>query len=401
MKKPGMISWLACTLPYIVFIHCGASPPSNLDRLFTDWFINPQSTTHMALCKCRLTVSRIDSVVRLIRSRDTVRGEAAILLRDTFNAEYTLGYFTPLHFAQDSLYPLIIYLHGGIGSPRTDKGRRAFDMLRPLADSLPLFLASPSANRLAPWWGPAGLQRILQSVRFMTLHYPIDPDRIILAGVSDGATGCYAAANAIPGPFAGFIAVSGFGGMLPQLGMRLDPRNILLRPIYNVNAGKDEIYDAHYVSQFLDWLSQNGVPVTRTLYQDEKHGFDYRGKEFGHLAELVRAWRRPHPVDIAWAPMSGIPYRADNIVGWDNRGDTGAVQIYGQWHGDTLRIHPGAPRLLTITARRAGSQPIWVTPTGGPTRRTEPLDINTDRMLDIMQYRCVPEVEHCALFKIG
>jgi len=113
----------------------------------------------------------------------------------------------------------------------------------------------------------------------MTLHYPINPDKVFLAGVSDGATGCYAVANTMCGPFAGFIAVSGFGGMLPQMGIQLFPSNIMQRPIYNVNAGKDRIYPIEEVRKFLDWLTNSGVAIERKEYPDELHGFDYRGKE--------------------------------------------------------------------------------------------------------------------------
>jgi dienelactone hydrolase len=188
----------------------------------------------------------------------------------------------------------MVYLHGGIGTQLNTKGEAAYLMLSPLSDSMPLFLASPSANRFSPWWSECGHERILQTVRYMTLNYPVDPDRIILAGVSDGATGCYAVANKTSTPFAGFIAISGFGGLLPQLGIKLDPSNLARRPIYNINADGDHLYPVDAVNQFLDWCDAQGLDIQRKIYAGEKHGFDYRDREFCTIAAIVRNWRKEH-----------------------------------------------------------------------------------------------------------
>ena len=273
-------------------------------------------------------------------------GTVRVRLIDSAGLSYQLGYTTPPEMRRDTAYPLVIYLHGGIGTECNDKGDSAFLMLSALADTFKLFLASPSANRYAPWWGPLGLSRILQTLRFMTLRYPINSGKVFLAGVSDGATGCYAAANTIPAPFAGFIAVSGFGGMLPMLGMRLEPGNLKQRPIYNVNAGLDHIYPVERVNEFVSQLQEQGVPVTSKIYPDEKHGFDYRAKEMAALAGLVRTWSRPeNPAGLSWTFVPGFPNLPDNLLSWTLSSDNASVKAL--WRRDTLVVRARGVQSLT------------------------------------------------------
>ncbi|MDR2693115.1 MAG: dienelactone hydrolase family protein [Chitinispirillales bacterium] len=216
----------------------------------------------------------------------------SVTVSDSDGTPYALGIGLPYHFDRNRSYPLIIYLHGGIGTDISTKGERAWEMLGGLRDSIDVIIASPSGNRFAQWWTPRGMGRIIHAVRYVNTVYNIVPGKIFLAGVSDGATGCYAFASAAggDGPFAGFFAVSGFGGMLPRLGVRLSIDNLRKRPIYNVNGGKDRLYPIEAVNGFIEYLRGEGVPVTNRTYPDEEHGFDYREREYSELAERIRGW---------------------------------------------------------------------------------------------------------------
>jgi pimeloyl-ACP methyl ester carboxylesterase len=326
----------------LVIPHCQTrSYISELDAAhFSHWFVNSTNAIEDTLSAFKIPLNTWDSLVNETKKATVASpGIFTTVLNDSTNTSYTVGWKTPSQIRHDTTYPLIIYLHGGIGSPLTTKGEKAYEMLLPLADTFSLFLASPSGNRFAPWWSAAGLYRIMQTLRYMTLHYPINPDKVFLAGVSDGATGCYAVANTMCGPFAGFIAVSGFGGMLPQMGIQLFPSNIMQRPIYNVNAGKDRIYPIEEVRKFLDWLTNSGVAIERKEYPDELHGFDYRGKEFGKLASLIRTWTKPsNNQGISWTFSPGISNCPDNIISWKLYKESPVSQVNAFWRNDTLQI---------------------------------------------------------------
>lgn len=358
---------------------------------FATWFTGTISSPPESFN--RLSAATIDRYCKELRSRSD-KGERTIILTDTNGVPFTIGYAAPPSYPTDSLYPCILYLHGGTGSESNSKGELAFRMLSMLCDSTTLFLASPSANRSTPWWSPAGISRILQTVRFMTLYYPVDPDRIILAGVSDGATGCYAVANAVGLPFAGFIAVSGYGGMLSNLGIELFPSNLMQRPIYNVNAGNDRLYPADMVNSFLDMLEQSGVGVERKIYPDEQHGFDYREQESGAITALVKKWRKPEMSGVVWKGTAGYPSLMNQVVAIKGDESTPKYSIQAIFKHDTLHVKTSGLRKL---------QMYFATDTASFKKMLCKVDdqpcktVSIDRYLwkndfIIMKQRCIPEL---------
>jgi len=335
------IFFLSGAFPFL-FLFCHARVPVTPigAEHIADAFVNQSPAFERARVGNRINAVQWDSCVKAaMKICIGPAGTFAQSLFDSTGVEYTLGWKTPARIRQDTTYPLIIYLHGGTSTQLITKGEKAYDMLSPLADSFKLFLASPSANRFTPWWSPQGIWRILQTLRFMTLRYPINPAKVFLAGVSDGATGCYAVANTACGPFAGFFAISGFGGMLPQVSMDLIPANIMQRPIYNVNAGKDRIYAIAQVKMFLNWLMARGVRVEHKEYPDEEHGFDYREKEFGTLAGYIRNWTRPvNKTVINWTLVPGFPSCADNLIACTQNNSAQSHFIQASLNNDTMSV---------------------------------------------------------------
>jgi acetyl esterase/lipase len=322
----------------LVWVLCAVSCRAPVRELptaaaFETWFTG--TGADVPSCLQQATMTALDSLRGAVR-RTGRSGAGSVVLTDTFGTPYTTGFYIPPSLRGDSAYPCIVYLHGGTGAVRNDKGELAWEMLRMLTDSMNLILASPSANRTAPWWSPAGLSRILQTLRYMSLHYPINPDKVFLAGVSDGATGCYAAANTIAAPFAGFIAISGFGGMLPQLGIQLHPENLMQRPIYNVNAGRDHLYPVVIVNKFLDRLAQDGVGIKRMVYPEEAHGFDYRDRECGTLCSLIRAWSLPEAGTVNWIASRRLPCNIRGIAAAEPVGSSGFFSVQEYCRNDTI-----------------------------------------------------------------
>jgi len=335
-------------------------------------FINPSQNFADLIESSCISSAQLDSCLYIAKKASVGSlGAFSETLKDSSGVEYTLGWETPSILQQDSTYPLIIYLHGGTGTTINTKGEKAYDMLQPLADTFSLFLASPSSNRFTPWWSPQGINRILQTLRFMTMHYPINPQKVFLAGVSDGATGCYAAANTVWSPFAGFIAVSGFGGMLQQVGMPLAPSNLMQRPIYNVNAGHDHIYDISQVMTFLDWLKTSGVHIDHKEYPEEQHGFDYRAKEFATLAGYVRTWSKPREFkSLKGTAIPGFPMSADNIVECVRDISSQTSRVSGNWDHDTLRVYAEGIREIVAAFPGIDKKEIFVSRNHAKPRKT-------------------------------
>jgi poly(3-hydroxybutyrate) depolymerase len=85
-------------------------------------------------------------------------------------------------------YPLVVLLHGYDGNPQ--RIMRAF-LGSERGASVPKvdgFLVAPHAHGNAFYRGP-GEQDVLDTIDWMLEHYPIDPDRVSVTGVSMGGTG--------------------------------------------------------------------------------------------------------------------------------------------------------------------------------------------------------------------
>ncbi|MBN1757290.1 MAG: hypothetical protein JW863_03175 [Chitinispirillaceae bacterium] len=367
--------------------------------LFEQWFVSAGGEPPAALKRARRTA--VDSLRDAVR-RSRSAGNGSVILTDTFGVSYTTGFGTPMHYRNDSVYPLIIYLHGGTGAARNDKGEHAWEMLGMLSDSMDLFFASPSAGRSAPWWSPAGLSRILQTLRYMSLRYPVNPAKIFLAGVSDGATGCWAAANTIAAPFAGFISISGYGGMLPQLGMELHPGNLMQRPIYNVNAGRDRLYPLASVNSFLDYLEQRGVGIRRREYPDEEHGFDYRDRERGMLCSLVRTWSLPAAGPVNWYAPGTYPFSITGVAAVERSAtDSFSLRVYHR--NDTIFLETGGLTGLQMYFEddRSHEADRVFSINGICSRRLKKKTPEMGALIEYMKQRCCPIITDGVVYTIS
>jgi hypothetical protein len=367
---------------------------------FNKWFIKSDSEKEKLLSSLKLNERLLDSLSLVLKNKPLRKGNSHEKLVDNNNDIYLLGFSTPLEIEKDSLYPLIIYLHGGVGTTRNDKGRNAYEMFRFLADTVDIFLASPSANKFTPWWNKFGLNRILQTIRFMTVLYPIDPDRIFLAGVSDGALGCYAAANSIPGPFAGFIPISGYGGMLPQVGMQIYPSNLKQRQIYSINGEEDHLYPVQYNKEFLNWLKEQGVPVEWKIYPGEKHGFDYRTSETKKLVELINIWKKPFRTNVFWNIVPEVPNLTDNLLSWTVDRDESFHRIQAYWKKDTLIINTTGIRSFSILSGNTENKKMFIKLRTKKPRQLRMEKQNTAQFLNIMQHFCFPGIKDMRVFTI-
>ncbi len=392
----------AASLILLLFCQRQAAMPPAAAELFAQWFIKPTPALTDSLLSYKGFVEKQDSLAcAAMLTHRGPRGANTIVLEDTANASYTLGWKTPGKIRYDTAYPLIVYLHGGTGTLLTTKGALAYDMLSSLGDSFDLFLASPSASRAVPWWSPEGMWRVLQTVRFMTLCYPINPDKIFLAGVSDGATGCYCAANTICDPFAGFIAVSGYGGMLAEFGMSIQPRNLMQRPILNINAGRDRIYPLPQVLQFLAWLEQNGVSVEHREYADEEHGFDYRPKEYGNLAATIRKWSRPNLANsISWVFTPGFPNMPAHCIGWEFRQDASRAELGAYWVDDTLQVRSAGLSSVTCSFGTKSSASTMVSINGSAALKLSGRKMDGRTLLSSILHRQFPRVEPQTIYTV-
>jgi hypothetical protein len=377
---------ITLVLLFTIFTSCDKPSATLSASTVKNWYLNPTAAITAALS--RNTILSIDTL--LASCKASQYGAFTDSLTDPSGNRWILGYKTPDTLLAEKKYPLVVYLHGGTGVTVNSKGEKAYEMLSPLIDSMPLFLASPSADRTTRWWSSNGLYRILQTVRFMKLRYPIDDSKIFLAGVSDGAAGCWAAINCINGPFAGFIAISGYGGIVPSTGIELYPSNISQRPIYNINGGLDQLYPLNIVNGFLDHMQSQGVTITRSIHPDETHGFDYRAKEFRALCTIIRSWSKLNAQNGSWIFTPGVPNLPDNCIDYQF-GDVSTMRSF-KWKlsQDSLAIDATGLKTISLLLPTT-SELLFVFSNGHYKGKIKAEKNNTQILNSMLHYAIIPD----------
>lgn len=242
--------------------------------------------TKQLLLICFLLFSCKSNRDENIQEKVTPPSESSVVFSDS-TGRWTLGFSTPE--LSGSLCPLIIYLHGGIGTQRDDKGIDAYKMFTFLNPEANVLIASPSGNRKNPWWSRNGYARILESVSYMKSNFPVDTNQIILAGVSDGATGTFLIANFVNSPFTGYLGAAGFPPMVEK-GMSIP--TLRKKKIHMYVSGKDHLYPTSEVISFYDSLKTLGIPLSYSVIDSATHGFDYKMNEKETILSILNTWKQ-------------------------------------------------------------------------------------------------------------
>lgn len=107
--------------------------------------------------------------------------------------------------------PLIVFLHGDWQdgtdnqSQLAGRGNGSYELVDAARDGgIPLVYLAPQTT--GAYWPP---DRVMAVVRDALAHWPIDPKRIYLTGVSDGATGVWDTLKTYPACFAAGVPMSG------------------------------------------------------------------------------------------------------------------------------------------------------------------------------------------------
>ncbi len=246
-----------------------------------------------------------DAWTRLKRGRvyaNTVPSGPVRLQRRTALGAFACIVDVPQSYDATKKYQVRVQLHGGVMTRVTGEPRAAGG-IGTLAGAEQIYVI-PFAWRDAPWWSATqeeNLRAILDTVK---RTYNVDENRIVLAGVSDGATAAYYFAMRDTTPFAGFLALNGNIMVLAngQLSVgELFPANLLNKPLFVVNGGLDPLYPAAAVGPYVEHLQKSGVQVTYVVQPNGAHNTQWWPSVRDSFESFVRDHpRNPHPDRITW-----------------------------------------------------------------------------------------------------
>ncbi len=241
-------------------------------------------------------------ITKVLAEHGPVRaGQDTAYITGLDGKQRALGLHIPALYAPERLAPVVLWLHGGGNGTRQDKGADAAHFFAREADSLYFIFAAVSGERGATWFDETGMANIQKALRYIKQTYAVDDNRVVLAGVSDGGTGCFVSGMHYPGSFAGYVVVSGAPALLPMLHIASVPFNMKLRPWYVIHGGLDRLYPGVQARQAAALFTSLGVDYTFHYYPEWPHGLDsISGEKAGMLGFALRVRRDPCPDEIAF-----------------------------------------------------------------------------------------------------
>lgn len=176
--------------------------------------------------------------------------------------------YVPERYDGSRALPLVVALHGGSGHGRDF----LWSWLRE-ARSRNFLLLSPTS--LGPTWSLEAPQRdagnLARMVERVGEHWRVDPERILLTGLSDGATFTLLAGLAENAPYAALAPVSGVLSPLNFANGNLE--RAAGRRIYLVHGALDWLFPAELARAAADALQGAGAALVYREIEDLSHTY--------------------------------------------------------------------------------------------------------------------------------
>jgi hypothetical protein len=231
-------------------------------------------------------------------------------------------------------YQVRFQLHGGIGG-RADNKPRGTGEIGPLAGA-EQFYVLPYAWADSPWWSSDEVLNLNAIVDSLKRTYNIDENRVVVAGVSDGATGAYYIAMHDTTSYASFLPLNGFIMVLANGEIddgRIFPNNLRNKPLFVVNGGRDRLYPTGIVEPFTHHLRSGGVQID---YHPQPEG-EHNTKWWSELKDTFEQFvadhpRDPHPDTLTWDAADPQGHATHNRAHWL------VLDEFGPARGEAARV---------------------------------------------------------------
>ena len=199
-----------------------------------------------------------DTIKAHLRSRAIAQGGPTGLFSGVpvkhMGKELTYSLYVPDAARSGQPLPMIVILHGmgGNGDSTLQRWRKRLnDEFIILCPSYPI----------GAWWTLSAEELVLQLIHETKMQAPVDPNRIFLAGLSNGALGTYMIGAFYPDYFAGIIPIAGAISEPHYLHFLI---NLNHTPVYSIQGQYDPIFPI-----------QHSLRINQIL-NDMKYSLTYR-----------------------------------------------------------------------------------------------------------------------------
>jgi predicted peptidase len=215
--------------------------------------------------------------------------------------------YVPRDYARAKRWPLVLFLHGS-GESGTDGWRQLLQGLPPALFDAPqrwpaviLMPQKPDPEREWESYEPA-LMKLVERTR---QGYSIDPDRILLTGLSQGGHGSWVLGARHADLWAAVAPVCGYAKALPRDSDGALPRDAFLGtaadlapalahlPVWAYHGAIDDVVPVAETEGMIAALAAAGNPARMTIVPDVGHGVWATAYENPEFAAWLFAQRRP------------------------------------------------------------------------------------------------------------
>ena len=184
-------------------------------------------------------------------------------LDDNPYARSALSLYVPESYDGSRAWPLVVALHGGFGHGRDflwtwlrEARSREFILLAPTSAGSTWSISRPETDFIP----------LVERVKDIFSQYNVDRDRILITGISDGATFALICGLKQQTPFTAIAPVSGV--LVPG-----DLSQVKSRRIFWVHGALDWMFPVDRAIQGCKELSASGADVTLRIIQDLAHTY--------------------------------------------------------------------------------------------------------------------------------
>jgi len=302
-----------CMLCVLVGATSPAALPS-IDGAFGHFWAakNPQDASKAVQDIVGSGVTFADAFARFKQGRtydaSVKRGTLVQLQRRSVNGDFFYQLVVPASYDPLRQYQVRVQLHGGVMMRETGeapgRGGRGGRNTGPLEGAEQIYVL-PVGWRDAPWWSRSQSENIDAILDQVKRTYNVDENRVVLSGVSDGATGLYYVAMRDSTPFASFLPLNGFMMVLANDQLAVDaemfPTNLLNKPFFIVNGGQDPLYPTDIVDPHIEQYKKHGVTLVYRPQPDAGHNTRWWPDVKDEFEAFVREHpRKPLPDEVTW-----------------------------------------------------------------------------------------------------
>lgn len=299
MILPRLVGCVVSFTPLWILPGAYAQNRSTIDAAFEKFLAadSPEAASRLAGPIEKAGVSFDDAVERLKQGRAYTAQKTGVFLLKNRTADGTQHYYyvnIPPAYDPGRRYQVRFQLHGGIGA-RTDNRPRGSGEIGTLAGAEQIYVL-PYAWEQAPWWGDDQVLNLSTIVDTLKRTYNVDENRVVVAGVSDGATGAYYIAMRDTTPYASFLPLNGFLLVLASDEIEdglIFPNNLRVKPLFVVNGGLDRLYPLALVEPFTRHLMRGGAAID---YHPQLEG-EHNTKWWPEVEPLFEKFVADHPRD--------------------------------------------------------------------------------------------------------